>query len=234
MAAKSKVKQPYLKYDSLIVAQGAKEIDQGFYNDWATLSRASTLRWFTDRASGIPNWCTSQLSDRSDWAFEVHQAGIEYWAPTVNSARNANPTDNQMPEIWSVNMPQQMAFEWKLADTDFVLKVPGVHAPGAVGPHGIQFDQSPSGIIFPPPNGTPVITNSWKFPDPLKISMRSTMEVQSRIEEPLVGLLAAMTGPGSKLYVTGPAGGVYALPNYYVIRVWMRGARYIDDISARG
>lgn len=234
MAAKTKVKQPYLKYDSIVVASGAKDLDTGWFNDWPSFARASTLRWFTNRNSNIPQWASSQTSDRSDWAMEVHQAGIEFWAPTVNRAVNANVTDNFMPEIWSVNMPQQMAFEWQVAGTDFVLLVPGVHAPGAVGPGGIVYDSSPAGVVFPPPNGVPVITNSWKFPDPLKIAMRSTMEVQSRIEEPLNGMLVNMTGPGGKIYPTGPAGGVYTLANYYVIRVWLRGARYIDDISARG
>lgn len=234
MAAKSKVKQPYLKYDSLVVGPGAKDLDTGYFNDWATFARASTLRWFVNRNSAVPDWASSQTSDRSDWAFEAHQGGIEYWAPTVNRATNVNVTDSFMPEIWTMDLPRQMSFEWKIADTDFVLKVPGVHAPGAVGPSGIVYDQSTAQIIAPPTNGLPIITNSWKFPDPLKISMRSTMEVQSRIEEPLNAMLAAMTGPGVKLYPTGPAGNNYSLPCYYVIRVWMRGARYIDDVSARG
>lgn len=232
--ATTKVKQPYLKYDSIVIGPNAKSMDSGFFNDWVTFARSSTLRWFTDRSSSVPNWASSSNTDRTDWAFEAHQAGIEFWAPKVVRNQNTEVTDIWMPETFTVDLPTMMSFDFKLADTDVVLKLPGVHAPAGVGSSGLFYDNSPSPTVIPAINGVPMIANSWKFPDPLKISMRTTITVESRVEEPLTGLLTNAAGPGFKVYPVNMAGASYDLPNFYVIRVWLRGARYIDNIGARG
>lgn len=231
----NKVRQPYLKYDSVLIGPQAKDLDTGYYNDWTSLARSGTLRWFTDRTGGVPNWASSQQTDRSDWAFEVYQAGIEFYAPSVNALFNSNVTDLYMPEIFTTQLAQQMDFEWKIADVDYVLKVPGVHAPAGVGPSGIVYDSSPAGVVMGANNGEPIVSNSWKFPDPLRISTRTTISVESRIEQPLNQLFSGISGPGFKSYPNGdPAGTSIRMPNYYWIRVWLRGARYIENIGARG
>lgn len=235
MAEKVKVKQPYLKYDSIIIGPGAKQLDPGYFEDWLTFGRATSLKWFTDRASAVPNWATSTNTDRSDWPLEVHQGGVEFYAPYVDRQVNINITDNFMPQIFTTKLPVEMEFNFQIADTDLVLKLPGVHAPAGVGPFGIVYDASPAGIIAPAINGEPLINNSWKFPDPMRISTRTTITVSSRVEDPLIGLFTGgLTGPGFKAYPINPAGQIYNLPNWYVIRVWLRGARFIENIAARG
>ena len=231
----AKVRQPFLKYDSIIIGPSAKDLDAGFFNDWPAFSRSSTIKWFVDRSSSVPNWASSSNTDRSDWAFEIHQAGIEFMSPAANTLVNTNATDNWMPEMFSTKLVEQMCFEFQVADTDMVLKIPGVHAPAGVGASGLIYDGSTTANVHPATNGVPTISNSWKFPDPLKVSMRSMMTVQSRMEEPLNTTFSNITGPGNKFVPNGAAAGGFTFtPCWYVIRVWLRGARFIDNVGARG
>lgn len=228
------VEQSALKWDTVCVQSNAKDFDSGWFNDFPTFAKASTIKFFVDRNSSVPEWATSQNSDRTDWAFEAHQMGIEFFAPAVDTIRNVNPVDNYLAEVWTTLLPRFTSFSLRLADTDQVLKLPGCHAPGGVGPHGMIRDGSDSPIMIPPTNGIPDVANSWKFPAPIKIAMRSTAVVETRIEEPVLSLLSVVTGPGSKIYPTGPVGGAVFIPNTYGIRVWLRGRRFIDQIGARG
>lgn len=233
-SAPVKVRQPWLKYDSIVIGTGAKTQDTGWFNVWSEFATASKVQWFTDRNSSVPDWATSDDSDRTDWPYEVHQFGIEFWAPAFTEQRNNILTDNYMPIVFTQQLANRLAFRLQLAQTDIILKIPGPHAPGAVGPYGLVMDNMPAGTVSPPTNGEPQIANSWKFPDPVKISMRSTIKLETRVEWPDQQFLSAVTGPGAQVFPVNAVGDVSSLPNLYIIRAWLRGARYIENIGARG
>lgn len=229
-----KVRQPWLKYDSIVIGPGAKTQDTGWFNTWQEFASASKISWFGDRSSSVPDWATSDDSDRTDWPYMIHQFGIEFWAPHTLQTRNALLTDNWAPLYFTQNLPFRLAFRLQLAQTDQILKLPGVHAPGGTGASGTVLDNSPSAMVIPPSNGTQSIKNSWIFPDPVKISTRSLIRLETKVEFPDQQFLAQAVGPGSQFFPVNAAGDPALLGNYYIIRAWLRGARYIENIGARG
>lgn len=242
----TRVAEQWVRYDSIVIGPGASDVDNGWYNTWAEFAAASKLVWFDKRSANVGDAYSNQTAERSDWAQDFFQTGIEWFAPLGLGERETQILDQViMPELFTRELPNRMAFSVKLAQADEIAQFPGTHAPSGMGTTGIVASQSAATLFSPGQQGDPHTSNSWKWPEPVMLPAQGTIRVTARIDSPLKELLAELGSIGNATPVrqcpgfkqippctvdTGfseePTFILY--PNWYVIRVWFRGPRYLQ------
>lgn len=232
----TRVAEQWERYDSIVIGPGANALDAGWFNTWADLANADELVWFSRRSSAVGTSFTNQQTERTDWAQDIYQTGIEFLAPPGLGDRESEVVDEQiMPLLFTKILPGQMSFRVRLADADDISIAPGSHYPAGYGDVGAVSDGAAAPFLSPGVNGTPHTSNTWKWPEPVMLPAQGKITAIARIDNPIRQALRGLTtSPGVKLLP--PPGGVgpaVQLPNFYVIKVFMRGPRYLQLRGAR-
>lgn len=233
------------RYDSIVVGPGARNVDPGWFNTWADFANADELRWFSQRSSAVGRAYSNQQTERTDWAQDFYQTGIEWFAPAGLGEREQEILDSViMPELFVRELPNRMSFNVTIAESDTIAEFPGSHAPSGYGTTGVEASQAPAPLMVPGQQGDAHVSNTWKWPEPVMLPAQGKITVRARIDQPIRRLLQSLTScPGSKML---PPCGISAgndintnqpvyleYPNWYVIRVFFRGPRYLQLRGAR-
>ncbi len=235
-------KEQWLRYDSVVIGPGAKEVDPTWFDTWAQFANAEKIRFNGGNRNGNVGLAYSnQQSEREDFAQDIYQSGIEFFSPPGILDLEQDATDALlMPLIFTQELPRRSSFLFQIADTDTIAVAPGIHMPAGVGTSGgatvnPAADVTPSGV-----QGTPDVRNTWNWPEPIKIPAQAQFTVTMRLDQPWKRcLLQLVNSPKSKVIPIPPpepgqeSPGVIVCENWYVIRVWHRGPRYVQLRGAR-
>lgn len=232
-------KEQWLRYDSICIGPGASRADPGWFENFAEFAEAERILFNIGQRSKTVGFAyTNQGSEREDFAQDIYQSGIEFHAPPGILEAESQALDALvMPLLWSIEVPNRSSFRFSIADTDTVAIVPGIHAPAAVGTTSVLPDDSSSNVTIPGHTGTADVRNSWSWPSPIKIPAKGQWSVEMRLDRPLRECLAQLANtPGSKTLVESLPDlqtNSVECPNWYFIRVWHRGPRYVQLRGAR-
>lgn len=244
----TRVAEQWVRYDSVVIGPGANQLDDGWFDSWADFANADSIVWFTKRSSNVGRAYTNQGTERTDWAQDFYQTGIEFFAPAGFGEREREVLDAViMPSLFVRELPNRMPFEITIADSDQVALFPGAHGPSGFGTTGVEASQAPAPLFVPGQQGDAHVSNTWKWPEPIMLPAQGRIRVSARVDQPIRGLLAQLDGcPGHKQLppcgiqpagTSGPAGNTpptfLEYPNWYVIRVFFRGPRYLQIRGAR-
>lgn len=237
-ARRTRVREQYERYDTIVIGPGARDISKGWFNTWAEFANASRIVWFAGRDPNIGLSYTNVAQERTDWAQDFYQLAIEFIAPVGFADFEGEPLDAQFfPLIFTTQVPQDMAFSMKLAQSDTILEIPGTHAPGGTGPGGMVLDQSAAATTYAGHNGQSLLRNTWQWPEPVLIPAKGTIQVTAELSNPLKEFLSLYTAcPGFKnipMCPPDPDGATNPLANWFKIRVTHRGPRYLQIRGAR-
>lgn len=237
---KVRSREQWLRYDSIVIGEGARDASPSWYNTFAEFAEADALNWFTGSRTRQVGLSYSNIAgDTEDFAQMIYQSGIEFIAPlgALNAASQGLENVGVLQNLFVNELPKRMAFTVRMMDTDDVLIAPGIHMPGGVGNSG-QTGFIQSAISFSAgQTGTPEVRNTWSWPEPLEVPARSKISLSARIDRPTRTLLQQFdTLPGTQVYPVEDANGEFRFveqPNWYVIRVWHRGPRFVQLRGAR-
>jgi hypothetical protein len=221
------------RYDSVVVGPGARETSKGWFNSWSELAAADRIVFFNGRDSNVGAAYTNQTSERADWAQLIQQAMVEFIPVPGFSDLESDPNDGQsMPILFQQQLTNMMSFRFTLSDSDEIALAPGSHFPAGVGASGGSVDGSASPVGIGGSNGLPYNKNSWQWPHPIGLAAKSKITISGRIDNPFKAMLQNVTGPGTKS-LPKLGGGFAELPNWYIIRVTLRGPRFLQLRAAR-
>lgn len=232
-------RQPWVLYDSVVVGPGAGRI-QGWHNTYGSFAGADELR-FNDgtRTEGNagPIYC-NQNGDTQDWAMDIYQTKVEFIAPFGWEEMESNAFDaGAGPFFWLQELPARSVFQVKLADSDEMLRVPGVMLPSNMGVEGAAVAGAASTFALPGHTGHAALTQGWLWPQPLEVPAKGKIATIMRLGTPIKQFYQALTALPATKNITVPlaAGGfqVVPYPNWYVIRVSHWGARSVQLRGAR-
>lgn len=240
-ARNTRAQEQWLRYDSIVIGPGARDINQGWFNTFSEFANADELTWFTSGRNRDVGTAYANISDsQEDWAQVIYQTGIEFIAPLgfVGFSDQGVEASGVLQNLFVTELSKRMAFNVVMMDTDTVATIPGIHAPGATGIQG-RFGITAGVLTSDAGNtGDGNVTTSWKWPNPLQVPARSKITVRARIDKPIVELLRQLdASPGSVTIPVPQAGSVNVreavMRNWYAIRVWHRGPRFVQLRAAR-
>lgn len=238
-------KEQWLRYDSVVIGPGARATDPSWFDTWAQFADADSILFNGGkRSANVGLAYTNQTSEAEDFAQDVYQSGVEWIAPVGILDLETDPLDALlMPLVFTQELPNRTSFRVTMADTDTVSVLPGIHLPAGVGTTSSATDDSSSDVTVPGHTGTADVRNTWNWPEPIKIPAKGQFSVRMRIDQPWKRcLLSLINSPGNKnIPITPLPAGASQLPvveevlcpNWYIIRLWHRGPRYVQLRGAR-
>ena len=237
-----RAEEQWLRYDSICIGPGAKEVSQSWFNSFAEFADADSLTWGDgSRTKQVGLSYCNQSGQSEDWAQRIYQSGVDFEAPPGILATESQSIDSgAMQEIFMRMLPEMMAFRVTMQDLDDVLIVPGGHLPSVSGVSGQSMNGAGFLIADAGQRGTGDMRNSWTWPEPLEVAAKSKLTVSARVDNPLVGALRGLVSvPGTKTLTVvdnladPPVVTQVQLRNWYRIRVWHRGPRFVQLRGAR-
>lgn len=229
---KLRAEEQWERYDSVIIGNGAEQQSRGWFNTWVNFAAAQQLRWFSGRDPGVGSAFTNQFDARSDWAQDFHQVMCEFICPAGLADFTSDGNDALVTQmLFGQWLMQYLRLRVVLSDSDDIAAAPASHFPAGFGTSYPLVSTAAAPAVYAGNNGEPVVANSWKFPEPVMLAAKSTIRIEGEISQPLRGAFAAMAGPGN-LNIPIP-GGVFELPMFYIIRITLRGPRYLQLRGAR-
>ncbi len=237
---KIRSEEQWLRYDTICIGKGAKQVNTNWFEDFATFAGASNLVWFTAGRTKTVGESFCNLSGQSeDFAQRIYQTGIEFIAPPGMLGYTENLADGGiMQTIFEEEFPNYMRFSTKVQNVDEVLQLPGIHQPAGVGVTGQSATGAGALFTVAGHTGDANLRNTWAWPHALGIPSKSKIEVNATVDDPLKTFLLSLpdTLPGTtNVPVTNADNEVatFALENWYRIRIWHRGPRYVQLRGAR-
>lgn len=229
----TRVGEHWERYDSIVIGEGANALDPGWFNTWTAFSAAENLTWFSRRQPNVGSSYQNQETERTDYAQDIHQTGIEFIAPVGMSDREEVEADGEFtPIMFQTMLPTMMGFRVILAEADEIARIPANHAPSGYGVAGFNASGAAAPMVSAGSQGDPRVQNTWKWPEPLMLAAQGKLTCRARVDNPLRDFLRFLPGPGAKL-VQDVDGVVRRLPNWYVIKVFHRGPRFLQLRGAR-
>jgi hypothetical protein len=230
---KTRVGEHWERYDSIVIGEGARALDPGWFDTWAQFAAAENLTWFSRRQPNVGASYQNQETERTDYAQDIHQTGIEWVCPVGMSDREELEVDGEVtPILFTQALPTMMGFRVILAEADEIAKAPANHFPSGYGNAGFFANGAAAPLVSGGTQGEPRVQNTWKWPEPLMLPAQGKLTCRGRVDNPLRQFLATLPGPGAKLIQDG-AGNIVRLPNWYVIKVFHRGPRFLQLRGAR-
>jgi len=231
-----RAEEQWERVDTVVIGAGARNVDGGWFNTWEEFAKASKIIWGVERRDAGDSF--SNLSGpQEDFAQLIYQSGIDFIAPPGIAGFEQQLLDTLMPEIFMRMLPESMAFHVQQANTDDVLNVPGSHLPGVAGVSGATLGGAGALILDAGQRGTADVRNSWQWAKPLQVPAKSKLQVISRVDGEMRDLLLSLPiTPGTKNvpYLDNNNEVQQAqLANWYKIRVWHRGPRFVQLRGAR-
>lgn len=221
------------RYDSVVIGTGANALDDGWFNTWAAFSQATRFTFFSRRQEQVGFAFTNQPTERTDWAQDLFQMGIEFVAPTGIGTMEDDANDELVtPILWTTDFPNKCSFRVRLADADEIVMAPGSHFPSGFGVEQLFVSAGAAPTAFAGNVGAAHVSNTWKWPEPVMLAAQAKVTVIGEVDNPFRDLLENLPGPGNKLIPNGQ-GGQITYPNWYYIRVMLRGPRYLQLRGAR-
>jgi len=231
-----RAEEQYLRYDTICIGLGAKAVDSGWFDTWEQFAKSSKIVWGIDRkdAGDAFSNCSGPQEDYSQL---IYQSGVDFIPPLGLSNFEGQLLDTYLPAIFTRDLPNAMAFHVQQANTDDVLVAPGGHLPGVSGVSGAQFNGAGALILDGGQTGTPDLRTSWQWPNPLQIPAKSKLQVISRVDGQMRDFLLQLPiSPGENTlpYLAANNEPEFAtFRNWYKIRVWHRGPRFVQLRGAR-
>lgn len=239
----SRVAEQWTRYDSIVVGPGARDLDNSFFNDFREFVEADVLTWFSSRGTNVGQSLVNQNTEREDWAQDIYQTGIEFLAPTafgddVQSAGEAGP----LQTMFVKELPKYMPFDIQIGNTDTIALFPGNHAPPGFGVTNQFANSSPAVVFDAGSQGDAHVSNSWKWPEKIMLPAQAKLTVRAQVNSPLREFLRGLPFgvPGiQSIPFTGfdengnPISIDVPFKNWFVIRIFMRGPRYLQLRGAR-
>lgn len=234
-------REQWIRYDSCVVGPGARDVDPSWFNTWAEFADADRLIFGNGkRNSNVGAAYTNQGSEREDYAQDIYQSGIEWVAPAGIHDKEEDDTDAMfMPLVFTRELPPRTSIKCVIADTDTNVIAPAIHWPASVGNTGQGTDDSANDVTLPGQTGNVDLRSAWSWPEPVKIPAKGLFMVEMRLDQPWKrALLSLVNSPKNKtVQIPPPLGGLsigtMVVPNWYIIRVWHRGPRYVQLRGAR-
>lgn len=233
-----RAEEQWERYDTICIGPGARDVNGSWFDNLADFAEADSLVWndgTRTRQVGLA-YC-NQSGDTEDWAQKVYQSGIDFEAPTgILGAEAAAIEGGALQQIFMRDLPEMMAFSIVVQDTDTMLEVPGGHMPSAAGVSGQSMNGAGFLIADAGQRGTGDLRNTWSWPNPLELPAKSKIRVQARIDRPIREFLRQLdTVPTTKTLVVPDGTGTKTVTyrNWYRIRVWHRGPRFVQLRGAR-
>ena len=230
-------KETWIRYDTILVYDGASVLDQGWYDSFAGMAGASRLVWFGGRNSSVGEAWTNQNTEREDWAFDCFEWGIEFLAPVGNANYDEQAGDVAFwPSFWVQELPRGMNFRLDIANSDNLATIPGNYAPPGYGARGAVADGAGAQLFAPGNQGDAHVSNTYKFGDPLMIPASAQIRVTAQIDDVYRSPMRGAVGcPGFKGVPCGgaPSPTLLRFINVFGIRVFLRGFRYLQQRGAR-
>lgn len=234
-ARNMRAKQPWVRYDSVVIGPGATQLGRGtWFDNWAQFAAADNLT-FNDgsrtRTVGV-EYC-NQSGDTEDWRQDIVETRIEFFSPPGLFGNETDALDNGIfQSIFAQEFPRRIWAEVRLGDTDTYLEVPCVMLPSNLGVENSVQGLGGLPVTVGGHTGQADFRTGWQWPRALKIPAKSKIFVTLRIGRPLRQLLQGIpAAPGSSLFnVIGENGEptTVAMPNFYTIRVSHWGPRYLQ------
>lgn len=234
-----RAEEQWLRYDTICVGRGASRISPSWFENFADFANADSLVWNDGtRTRQVGTSYCNQSGDTEDWAQRVYQSGMDFEAPSgMLGYEEVGAEAGQLQQIWIRDMPSMMAASVILQDTDTVLLVPAEHLPSSAGVSGQSMNGAGFLVADAGQRGTGDTRNTWTWPVPLDLAAKSKIAVSARIDTPIREFLRGLdTVPTAKFVVVPAAGGgvkQVEYRNWYRIRVWHRGPRYVQLRGAR-
>lgn len=229
----ARVAEPWQRYDTVVIGEGAQDVDRGWFNTWADFANASKISWFVGRASGVGDSYTNTPDARTDFAQDIYQTNVEFLCPVGFGDLAEDVLDGGISQqLFTYQLPTEMPMRVKLAGTDEIAIAPANHFPSGYGVAQSVLDQSAAPSVLPGSQGMPHVTNNWTWADPILLAAKSLISVEAVLDRQSRALFGALPGPGVIQVPTG-AGTTYALPAWYKIRITMAGPRYVQLRGAR-
>ena len=230
---KMRVGEQWERIDSIVIGPGARDVDDGWFNTWEEFSEADELVLFQGRSSNVGKSLSNQQTERTDWAQTIHQTLCEYVSPTGFTDLETDVNDGFFsPQMFVQMLPNFMNWKVTLAESDDMTLAPGSHYPSGFGAAYGLTDGAAAPSAYGGSQGEPVISQGWKWPEPLQLAAKSSIAVRGKIDQPFRRFLGNLPGPGMKQVPDGE-GGVVELENWYVIRWTHRGPRWLQIRGAR-
>lgn len=230
---KTRASEQWERIDSIVIGPTAGDKSKGWFNSWADFGTAEALQLFQGRDAQVGSSYVNQTSERTDWAQDLYQTGIE-WVVFPGLAEFAEDSqDAQFTQLmFKEELPQRMSTSIILAESDEIAKMPASHFSAGYGTTGIAIDASGSTVTQGGTMGSPHISNGWQWPEPIMLSAKANLKVNFRVDQPLRALIQDLPGPGY-LAVPNKDGGITRMPLWYTIRMFFRGPRYLQLRGAR-
>jgi len=232
--------EAWLRYDSHVIGKGASKVHNSWHENWQDFANASKLIWFTaGRTEAVGEAYCNLAGQQEDYAQRVFQSGIEFIAPPGYQGFEENIADTGFIQSLFLNMlPNNMSFGIKLQNVDNILRLPGIHMPAGTGVSGAV--QNGAGALFSMPGhtGDANLRNTWSWPTPVGIPSQSKIQYSAEIDDPMKSFLRALPTnlPGNaQLPAIGDNNELELIEfnNWFVIRVWNRGPRYVQLRGAK-
>ena len=220
------------RYDSVVIGPGARDRSRGWYNSWADFANASTIKWFGGR-EGAGLEYTNQERERTDWAQDLFFTNVEFITPSAPGDTYTEPNDAEvMKYLFTGDLANQLTLTTVLAESDEISKAPAIHYPAGWGNAYAALGSVSSPTVLPGTSGEPNINNAWKWPEPIMLAAKATLQVNGILGSPLRDVLGNLPGPGFRSIPDGN-GGFVEIPCWYVIRITFSGPRYLQLRGAR-
>lgn len=221
------------RIDSVVIGPGASNKARGWFNTWQDFANADELQWFSGRDSSVGPAYSNQKTERTDWAQDFYQSLIEFISPVGLADHVTDANDAKLaPLLFAHELPRLLSTQIVLSDSDQIANAPANHFPSGFGVANPFMDGSAAPSTITGSQGSPVVSNGWKWPSPVMLAAKAKLTVIGRIDSPIREALRAMPGPG---FMRIPLGnGLYHdMPMYYVIKITHRGPRYLQIRGAR-
>lgn len=225
--------ETWVRYDSIVIGEGARDLSRGWFNTWQEFAAANRLEFFSGRDSNVGLAYTNQTVERTDWASDLYQANMEFFGPAAPAELCESNLDAQVsPYLFQQYMPHLLSTRVILSESDEILSVPANHIPSG---HGISYPAvaaAAAPITIPGNQGMPSVGNGFKWISPIMLASKSKITVQCEINNPVRQVWSQLPGPGALLIPNG-AGGQIRMPIWYVFRFSFISQRYVQMRGAR-
>ena len=235
-----RAEEQWERYDTICVGRGASRIAPSWFETFADFVNADSLVWGDGtRTRTVGTSYCNQSGDAEDWAQRVYQSGIDFEAPSgFLGFEDVGIEAGLMQQVWIRDLPEMMAVTVTVQDLDAMLLVPAGHMPSAAGVSGQSMNGAGFLVGDAGQRGTGDMRNTWTWPRPLDIPAKSKLAVSARIDSPIKEFLRGLdTIPTAKNVVIPAAPPLVTKTveyrNWYRIRVWHRGPRFVQLRGAR-
>lgn len=230
-----RAREQWERYDTVIVGNGAADQSKGWFNTFTGFANVQQLSWFQSRDANVDLAYTNQRSERLDYAQDLYNLNVEYIAPSyLAEFDSAGELSKIAQALWTQELPKAMSFEVLLADSDIIAQGPGTAFMSGRGNAGMFATDSGASVFNGGNNGLANRDNGWSFPEPIMLAAQAKITVRAYIAQPIKDALRALIGPGSWVFPNpSQPSGYYTMPQWFSIRVSLRGPRYMQLRGAR-